>query len=81
MTPGQRFLSIRETADLLGVSRGVIERRKAELGAVAVSPRLYRIPIEGLELWLRLHRVRRPNARQTGDTFSLISRARREASR
>jgi len=78
MTPNQRWFSASEISDLLGVSRGVIERYRCELGAVEISPRLYRYPLEGLELFLRTRRVRRPNARPTVNADSLIARARRE---
>lgn len=82
MNPSQRFFSIREVADLLGVSRGIVERNAAALGAIEFAPRRYRIPLEGLELWLRLHRVRKQSARpQTVNSDALWSRAVREARR
>jgi len=80
MNPGQRWLSVRDTAELLGVSRGLIERLRAELGAVEVTPRCFRIPVEGLELWLRIHRTRKRTTARAVNA-SLIDRARREATR
>ena len=81
MTPAQRWFSIREISDLLGVSRGIVERNVSALGGIEYAPKRYRIPLEGLELWIRLHRVRRPNARPVVNAGSLIARARKEVFR
>jgi len=79
MTPDQRWFSIKEVSELLSVSRGIVERNVSALGGIEYAPKRYRIPLEGLELWLRLHRVRRPSARSSHvNSDALIERARRE---
>lgn len=52
----RRFLSIDATAEMLGLSRDFIEARLREFAAIKAG-RVYRIPEDGIEEWIKANTV------------------------